>query len=184
MPAVESIKPGHRISLDLPPKRQHVVSLRAEFDVMDVYEPFNSARLMRTLKMTGKLRAHLLDFNVFGGTPGLVDVLRVDRPISRRVIRRRVRWRLLRSGVSKVCREAKLHVRLHQKILRPLSVTAQMVTVRLLSHVNSLVGIDDIALCRGQIAMPVWINVHHRSLRFLRTQYSNADDGGKYQGTR
>jgi len=67
----------------------------AELDVMDIYEALNSARLMRALEMSGKLRAKLLDLHELCGTAGLVNILRVDRPISGSVVRPRLRLLLL-----------------------------------------------------------------------------------------
>jgi hypothetical protein len=54
----------------------------AELDVMDIYEALNSARLMRALEMSGKLVPELLDLYELCGTSGLVNVLRVDCPVS------------------------------------------------------------------------------------------------------
>jgi hypothetical protein len=58
---VHTAQPRHRISLDLSSKRQHVVRLGAEFDVMNVYKALNSTGLVRAFEMSGKLRAKLLD---------------------------------------------------------------------------------------------------------------------------
>ena len=79
---MRSVKPGHGISLDLAAEREHVASMGAEFDVMNIHKAFNSARLMRALEMSGKLVSKLLDLNELCGTAGLVNVLRVYRPVS------------------------------------------------------------------------------------------------------
>jgi hypothetical protein len=81
--AVHSVEAGHRISLDhLAAEGEHVARMGAEFDVMDVYEAFDSAGLMRAFEMSGKLIAELLDLHVLCGTAGLVNVLRVYCPVS------------------------------------------------------------------------------------------------------
>ena len=79
---MNSVEAGHRVSIDLSAEREHVVSMGAEFDVMNIHEAFNSARLMRALEMSGKLVPKLLDLHELCGTAGLVNVLRVDCPVS------------------------------------------------------------------------------------------------------
>jgi len=166
---VRSVKAGHGISLDLSAERKHVASMGAEFDVMNIHKAFNSARLMRALEMSGKLRAKLLDLHELCGTAGLVNILRVDRPISGSVVRPRLRLLLLRvlPGVRKICRRTKLDVRLRQKILRFLRVTAQLIIISALRHIDSLVGIYDVALSRGKVAVAVRVDIRHGGLRRL-----------------
>src|SRR5271156_4812967 len=103
--------------------------MRAEFDVMNVHEAFNCARLMRALEVSGKLRAELLDLYELCGTAGLVNVLRVYCPASRSVVRPRSGRLLLGvlPTVGKVRRRTKLHICLRQKILRFLRVTTQLI---------------------------------------------------------
>jgi hypothetical protein len=154
---MHSVEAGHGISLDLAAEREHVASMGAEFDVMSIHKAFNCARLMRTLEVSGKLRAKLLDLHELCGTAGLVSILRVDRPISGSVVRPRLRLLLLGvlPGVRKICRRTELHIRLRQKILRFLRVTAQLIIISALRHIDSLVGIHDIALRRGKVPVPV-----------------------------
>jgi hypothetical protein len=54
------IKPGHGISLDLPPECQHIASLGTEFDVMNIHKAFDPTRLVRAPKVTRELSAKLL----------------------------------------------------------------------------------------------------------------------------
>ena len=77
-----TVEAGHCVALDLASERQHVVSFGGEFDVMDIYEALDSTGLIWALEMTFELRAKLLDLDVLCGTSGLVDILRVDRPVS------------------------------------------------------------------------------------------------------
>src|ERR1700722_15300362 len=105
---------------------------------MDIYEAFNSAGLIWALEMTFKLRAKLLDLDVFCGAAGLVDVLRVDGPVSWGVVGALILRRLPASD-GKSRGRAKLGVCLRQEILRLLCVTAQLAVVVMLSHFDSLI---------------------------------------------
>ena len=58
------------------------MSMGTEFDVMNVHEAFNSARLMRAFEMSGELIAELLDLYELCRATWLVNVLRVDCPVS------------------------------------------------------------------------------------------------------
>lgn len=167
---MHSVEAGHGVSLDLTAEGEYVASVGAEFDVMNIHKAFNSARLMRALEMPGKLRAELLDLHELRGTAGLVNILRVDRPISGSVVRPRLRLLLLGvlPGVRKICRRTELRIRLRQKILRFLRVTAQLIIISALRHIDSLVGIHDIALRRGKVPVPARVDVHYRGLRRLR----------------
>ena len=79
---MHSVEAGHCVSVDLSAEGEHVARMGAEFDMMNIHKAFNSARLMRALEMSGKLVSKLLDLNELCGTAGLVNVLRVYRPVS------------------------------------------------------------------------------------------------------
>jgi hypothetical protein len=98
MLAVNSVRSRHLITFDFSAEGKHVASLGAEYDVMHVDGPFNSAGLVRALEVTRQLIAILLDFDVFRRTPAIVDVLRVNPPIARDIVRRLLRRRFLRQG--------------------------------------------------------------------------------------
>src|SRR5271165_7397872 len=87
MPAMQPVVSRYLIPVDLPPKRQHIVSLRAELDVMPGHRAGNSARLVRSLEMSPQPIAVLSNLHMLLDHRAVVDVLGVNRPAAACVLR-------------------------------------------------------------------------------------------------
>jgi hypothetical protein len=90
MPAIDPIKPRHRASIDLSPEGQHRTRVCAELDMVPIHPPLNLSRLVRSLETPCDDASILRDLNRLQRTPCAVDIVGVNRPVTRNI-----RWRLL-----------------------------------------------------------------------------------------
>jgi hypothetical protein len=88
MSAINPIESRYSTSIDLSSERQHFVGVCAEFNVMYFHPALNLSRRVKALETPGDNVAVLIDLNSLQGTPGLVDVVRDNRPVARNVVGR------------------------------------------------------------------------------------------------